>query len=225
MSTSMFTTVRMGDIIETEPIGGIRQKDEGDSGNRHCWVPTSAVSRGQGIIHRAPLEKTYGPVAEARTTQRHDLLLVGRGLERGMIASCARVDFDEPAAFAESLIRLRVKPSLAVPEYVRLYLTSRKGSAALAAAATGSLISNLSRRALQDVELRLPSFLDQVSIVDYMTSLDTKLAMLADTIEVLRDLQDTAREGLMSGTVVVTSSDHLGLMSTSKRDRSRKESA
>lgn len=43
---------------------------------------------------------------------------------------CAVVKFDRPAAFAESLIRLRVNLARALPDYLRLYLTSRQGSAA-----------------------------------------------------------------------------------------------
>ena len=107
--------------------------------------------------------------------------------------------FDAPAAFAESLIRLRVDQTRVHPDYMRLYLTSRRGSAALAAAATGSVISNLRREALQEVEVYLPALETQRKVVEVVTNIELQLADVETTLDLLRDLYDTAREGFTAG--------------------------
>lgn len=112
---------------------------------------------------------------------------------------CAVVKFDRPAAFAESLIRLRVNLARALPDYLRLYLTSRQGSAALAAAATGSVISNLRRDALQEVEIHLPDLETQRMIVEIMSSVEMQLGEVSATLKTFQDLYDTSSEGFAAG--------------------------
>jgi restriction endonuclease S subunit len=131
-----------------------------------------------------------------------DLLLVARGVERHESVPCAVVKFDRPAAFAESLIRLRVDQARVLPDFLRLYLTSRRGSAALAAAATGSVISNLRRDALQEVEIYLPHVDAQKKIVEIMSSVETPLGDVSATLKTFQDLYDTTREGFAAGILV-----------------------
>jgi type I restriction enzyme S subunit len=198
-----FRTLRLLDLLESEPTNGTRQDESAKA--TIPWVSSTLVNNAHEILRTAPSERTNGDVGD-RLTRRHDLLLVGRGFDRDSLARCARVDFDESAAFADSLIRLRIDSTVAEPEYVRLYLTSRKGSAALVAAATGNMISNLSRRALQEVEVSVPSLEDQRLIARYMTTLDEKIDDISQTLRVLRELQDTAREALTSGSITVSRS-------------------
>ena len=142
---------------------------------------------------------------KGRFVQEGDLLLVARGVERHGSVPCATVRFDTPAAFSEWLIRLRIDQSRAAPDYLRLYLTSRRGGAALAAAATGSVISNLQRDALGEVEVYLPDLETQKRVVETMTAIESHMADFEDTLEVLSNLRDTVREGFAAGILVAAS--------------------
>ena len=197
MPDSAFQELRLGDLLVAQPQSGIRQQEERRDGTTP-YVTTSAVSQGPPALTSAPKDITQGDV-KGRIVQRDDLLLVSRGVERHESVPCATVKFDQPAAFSESLIRLQVDQARVVPDYLRLYLTSRRGSAALAAAATGSVISNLRRDALQEVEVYLPDLATQRQIVEIMTNIESQLAEVGTTLDVLRDLFDTAREGFAAG--------------------------
>jgi restriction endonuclease S subunit len=161
------------------------------------------------VLADPPTDVTYGDL-KGRTVQRNDLLLVARGVERHESVPCAVVKFDGPAAFAESLIRLRVDRARVLPDYLRLYLTSRRGSAALAAAATGSVISNLRRDALQEVEIYLPDLGTQEKIVEIMSSVETQLGEVSATLKTFQDLYDTTREGFAAGILVPGSETEQG---------------
>ncbi len=197
MPDSSLKELRLGDLLVVQPQSGIRQQEEGRD-EAVPYVTTSAVSQGPPALTVAPKDITHGDL-RGRVVQRDDLLLVSRGVERQESVPCAAVKFDQPAAFSESLIRLRVDNARVLPDYLRLYLTSRRGSAALAAAATGSIISNLRREALQEVEVYLPDLATQRQIVEIMTKLESKLAEVGTTLDLLRDLFDTAREGFAAG--------------------------
>jgi len=197
MTRSRFAERRLGELLVAEPQSGIRQRDDGQD-EATPYVKTGAVSQGPSVLIGAPTDVTHGDVKD-RIVQWDDLLLVTRGVERHSSVPCAIVKFDSPAAFAQSLTRLRVDQGLVDPDYLRLYLASRRGSAALAAAATGSVISNLRREALQEVEVYLPDLEAQKKIVEAMTSIETQITEFGETLDVLRDLYDTAREGLAAG--------------------------
>lgn len=194
---SGFEDLRLGELLLTQPQSGIRQQDDG-SDEAIPYVTTRAVSRGASMLIDVPTDLTYGDV-KGRLVQRNDLLLVTRGVERHDSVPCASIKFDSPAAYAESLIRLRVDETRVDPDYLRLYLTSRQGSGALAAASTGSVISNLTRDALDEVQVFMPDLETQRRFVDVMAALETQVAEVGSTLEVLRDLYDTVREGFAAG--------------------------
>ena len=197
MAPSGFEEVRLGELLVIDPQSGIRQQEDGRNGVTP-YVTTGAVSRGPAVLVDPPADATHGDL-RGRIVQRDDLLLVARGVERHESVPCAIVKFDPPAAFAESLIRLRVDQSRVLPDYLRLYLTSRRGSAALAAAATGSVISNLRRDALQEVEIYLPDLETQTKIVEIMSTVETQLREVSATLKTFQDLYDTTREGFAAG--------------------------
>jgi type I restriction enzyme M protein len=192
--------VRLGELLVIEPLSGIRHQEDG--GNVATpYVTTGAVSQGPPVLVDPPPDVTHGDL-RGRTVLRDDLLLVARGVERHEFVPCAVVKFDDPAAFAESLIRLRVDQSRVLPDYLRLYLTSRRGSAALAAAATGSVISNLRKDALQEVEVYLPDLEAQMKIVEVMSSVEMLIERAIAELKAFQDLHDTTREGFAAGVLV-----------------------
>lgn len=205
MTNSGFSEQRLGELLVVEPQPGIRQRDDARD-EAIPYVTTGAVSQGSPVLIDPPTDVTHGDV-KGRVVQQGDLLLVTRGVERHESVPCATVKFDSPAAFAESLIRLRVDRTQVDPDYLRLYLTSRQGGAALAAAATGSVISNLRREALQEVEVYLPELQNQRKVVEIMTNIESQLTEIGSTLDVLRDLFDTAREGFIAGILMPVEDD------------------
>ena len=90
------------------------------------------------------------------------------------------------------------------PDYLRLYLTLRRVTAALTGAATGSVISNLRRDALKEGDVYLPDLETQKRLAETTRAIESHLTEFEDTLKVLSDLRYTAREGFASGILVAS---------------------
>lgn len=191
-------TARLGSILDGEPVTGMRRVDDGE-GVGLPYVSIGAVSSGEPRLLVPPQDRTFGE-AKGRLVKDGDLLLVSRGSDRQKPA-CSTVRFQVAAAFAESLVRLRIDPEFALSDYVRLYLTSRQGRSALAAAASGTTITNLNKRALMDVEIPLPSLDEQQAIVESALPVEQALQAGNQALDLIRDLHDSVREGLVGGLI------------------------
>ncbi len=192
-----FAYRRLGELLDAEPLPGTRQRQDGE-GDPTPYVTTGMVTHNGPVLRDLPTDRTFGEVSD-RVARNGDVLLMTRGIERYTSVPCATVKFDVPAAFSNSLIRLRVDQSRLDPDYLRMYLTSRRGSAALIAAATGSVISNLRRDALQEVEIHLPDIATQKAVAAGIAAIETHMAKVEDALTALSDLHDTTREGLIAG--------------------------
>jgi len=198
-ATGGYESRRLGDLLALEPASGVGRTDEGE-GEAIPYVTTEAVSQGPPVLQRLPAATTVGNV-RGRYAERGDLLLVARGVERLDTVPCAKVEFEGRAAYSQSLIRLRVNDEYVDPDYLRLYLSSRRGSAALAAAATGSVISNLRREALSDVEIQVPDLETQRQMVRELKSIEKAMGQMTGAVEAMENLYDTFRESLAAGSL------------------------
>lgn len=194
--------VRLGEIVEEPPRRGIQRKDDG-VGPSVPFVETRLVNDGRGRIERAPSGQSLSS-GVARNTRKGDLLLVNRGLAPDRQAACAVVEFEEPAAFSPSLTQVRLDRSRAVPHYVRLYFTSKQGSAALVAASSGTVVSNLKPANLAEIEIKLPSLSYQQEIVEAMAELEEQMAKVESLQETLYASHETLREGLINGVLEIS---------------------
>ena len=131
-------------------------------------------------------------------------MLVGRGLVEDRPVGCTVVGFEEPAEFSAYLIRLRLDRSRAIPDYVRIYLTSQQGKAALVAASTGTAWNNLKPSSLAEVEIMLPSLSEQEAIVEIMTGLEEQMAKVEVAQAALASIHETLREGVIAGALEVS---------------------
>lgn len=190
-------TFRLGELLSTKPQAGSRQKSDGP-GETYPFIETRSVSAGAPSLLEPPIEATTTKRGIS-ITQFGDLLILSRGVERNESVPCATVRFDGPAAFAESLILLRPNTDLVDPDFLRLYLQSRRGSSALAAAATGSVISNLTRDAMMDVEIVLPDLAAQRGISHTLVAMEVEREEMKARLDLFGSLLDTAREGLTGG--------------------------
>lgn len=202
MADDKMRTIRLGEVVVAPPTPGIKQSSSGVGAPVH-FIGAAAVVDGRAGLEVVPTELTYAAPRD-RLVAEGDLLLLNRGLERRDRVPCSVVRFKEAAAFAETLTRVRLDPTLVDADYVRLFLTSRRGATALAAATAGGSVSVLRKDALLDVELVVPDLPAQHRAVEKMRQLETQVREAEDTASLLRDLYDTTREGLIGGQLRVT---------------------
>jgi len=196
-------TVPLGDLIKGAPRTGVRQ-EEGEVAASTPFISTGLVSAGLPILAQPPEEFTAIDPKD-RTVRRGDLLLVSRGVNFEKPTRCSKVEFDECAAYSESLVRLRIKPEIADPDYVRLFLTSRLGRLSLGAIATGSVITNLPYRSLVRAQIRVPDLNHQREIVTVMRDIEQAEIDLETLISTVSRTRDALQEALIRDLLQPTS--------------------
>lgn len=197
---SSHPTCRLSEILLEAPITGIRQ-GKSDSREGTLFIATACVSGGAPILNEPPQEYT-SKAPRGRLVQLGDLLLISRAVDRVRPIGCAKVAFEAPATFSDSLIRLRINQDLADPDYVRLFLTSRQGRLATEAVATGTVITNLPKKAVENLKLPLPELSAQRRLADTMAGIESMLVQLTKLSTSIERLHDVAREGLISEVLV-----------------------
>ena len=199
MNSQVFA--RLGEIVSAPLKRGTQRRDDRD-GQQVPFVDTRKVTEGPAKLVTPPREQIVAWSGAPRTREG-DLLLVSRGLTADRKVGCVLVAFAESAEFSASLTRVRVDRSRAVPDYVRLYLTSQQGRAALIAASTGTVVSNLRPSSLAEIEIRLPSLSDQEAIVEAMAGLEEQMARVESIRETLQSAHETLREALINGVLEI----------------------
>lgn len=189
----------LGDLLDGSPVRGRSQDTDGADG-MIPWIPTGQVTGGSGVVYSTPDEMTSNMPRE-RLTQKGDLLLAIRGVEKASDIGCSSIEFKEPAAYAQSLMRLRVNPEVILADYLRAYLTSEKGRIALSGAATGTVISNVSAAALERIEVLLPDLATQAEIVETLQKIEFAVEELGSVYDTAADFYRTMKEGITSGII------------------------
>jgi hypothetical protein len=177
-------------------------RQDSDDGDMIPYVTTGLVAA-KAVIDQPPPEETRR-APKGRWASFGDILLQCRGIERRARVPAAMVRLDDDLAFAESLILVRIDPTRADPDYIRLYLASEVAGAALAAAATGTTISYLRPEALTGLRLSLPGLEVQREIAAKVTGMQANLRTIETTAATFRDLIDVASEGLLTGSLRIS---------------------
>ncbi|MFA6010151.1 MAG: restriction endonuclease subunit S [Desulfobacteraceae bacterium] len=103
-------------------------------------------------------------VKEHHFAQRGDLVFRSRGH-----VTTAAILLDDPgkAVVAAPLLRIRVtKPEAVLPEYLNWYISQRDAQIFLTSRADGSAQKMISKQAIEDLEVALPSLENQKNIVE-----------------------------------------------------------
>jgi restriction endonuclease S subunit len=106
-------------------------------------------------------------VKEHHLAQRGDLVFRSRGH-----VTTAAVLLEDPgkAVVAAPLLRIRVtKPDKVLPEYLNWYISQRDAQIFLTSRAKGTVQKMISKQAIEDLEVALPSLEKQKNIVDLAT--------------------------------------------------------
>jgi restriction endonuclease S subunit len=106
-------------------------------------------------------------VKEHHLAQRNDLVFRSRGQ-----VTTAAVLLEDPgkAVVAAPLLRIRVtKPDKVLPEYLNWYISQRDAQIFLTSRAKGTVQKMISKQAIEDMEVALPSLEKQKRIVELAT--------------------------------------------------------
>lgn len=110
--------------------------------------------------------------------EKGDILLSNRGKLRAMVMPIGG-DF----VFPSSIYAIRLNSKKYIPEFVSTYLNSEAGQAQLLAMSSGSYISNLTKTALEDIELPDVSIDRQTKIAEIDVNLSKyRIAIAQKTI-------------------------------------------
>jgi hypothetical protein len=200
-----FEEVRLGQLLAAEPLAGVRQQEPHGTATMP-YVTATRISGGPAFIDSEPEDRTQA-VPPGRTTWPGDILLASRGVERRETVPGAIVRLSQPLAYSESLVRIRIDPNRADPDYVRLFLTSKAGAARLAAVASGTTISYLRPGAVEGIKLSLPALEVQRAVAAEITAMEGRLAELQATVGTFGSLVDWTIEGIITGALTLRDID------------------
>jgi type I restriction enzyme M protein len=196
--------IELGDLLLLPPQRGRRRKENGDDSmpivtgdDVHRTTPSGYCLRD------LPQTITHTDVGD-RVVRRGDLLLPIRGFEPDAPIPCVIVDFSGSAAFDASLMRLRFDPERMEPHYARLFITSRQGRQAVAAASSGVAASRLQPKLVSSITVPVPPLAVQRSIVEAVRQIGDEWQHLVEASDTIAAALDTAREGVVGGAFIVT---------------------
>ncbi|MFU8861378.1 MAG: restriction endonuclease subunit S [Cyclonatronaceae bacterium] len=129
-------------------------------------------------------EITMEDVKKHHLAQKGDLVFRSRG---HVNTSAILIDDPGSAVVAAPLLRIRVtKPDLVLPEYLNWYIRQRDAQVFLASRARGTVQKMISKQAIEELEVALPSIEKQKKIVELASLINreqTLLNTLADKRE------------------------------------------
>ncbi|MEW6536831.1 MAG: restriction endonuclease subunit S [Candidatus Auribacterota bacterium] len=125
-----------------------------------------------------------GTLKKHHLVQKGDLVFRSRGL-----AATSAILLDDPgkAVVAAPLLRIRItKPEKILPEYLNWYISQRDAQIFLTSRAKGTVQKMITKQAIEDLEVLLPSLEQQKNIVD-LASLSAREQALLHTLAEKRE--------------------------------------
>lgn len=120
-----------------------------------------------------------GAIKEHHFVKKGDLVFRSRGQ---LTTSAILLEDTGKAVVAAPLLRIRItKPEKVLPEYLNWYISQRDAQIFLTSRAKGTVQKMISKQAIEDLEVSLPSLEKQKSIVE-MASLITREQTLLHTL-------------------------------------------
>ncbi len=129
-----------------------------------------------GVIDLKNLDKTQIPrINHNQSLRKGDLILKTRGLGTKAFL------LDEPlenVIIAAPLLRIRVKRSKILPEYLLWYLNRNKAQAFFKSRARGTFQKMVTKQVLEELEIEIPPFEKQKKIVEISQLAQKELALM-----------------------------------------------
>lgn len=145
--------------------------------------------QGEPLVNTGTLTRVSLDIPEHLAyLQKNDILLIARGMKSGAFRSTVFMS-DEPNVIASSSVHIiRIKNKEVLPEYVSLYLNTPLAQFALSQVISGSYIGSLSRSALEDIFVPIPSLQKQKIMVDLQHNLINQLKLLSKKNELKQNI-------------------------------------
>lgn len=90
-----------------------------------------------------------------------DVIITSRGSFRSAV-----IKTDKIILAASSVYIIRIKNNAVLPEYLALFLNSRRAQGQLLQVSTGAVINNLKRKNLEKIKVTIPDIVSQKKIID-----------------------------------------------------------
>lgn len=133
-------------------------------------------------------------VRDSRRRAAHGDLLISRRTSPEGEVTASVVNVAAPVVFADSLLLLRPNAQVVDAHFLRIYLTSKLGAAALKAGVSGSGLMHLDRKALLDVDIDLPSLEAQQQTVLTVRAIEQWRELLQELESAVTDVEQAAKE-------------------------------
>jgi restriction endonuclease S subunit len=131
---------------------------------------------------------SQAPVRSEAYLKKGDVVLVARASGPGSFRS-AVFEIDTPRVVASgSLLIVRPNTEIVLPEYVSVYLNSNEGQRQLGEKLSGATIKAISRSALEDIQIPLPSIETQRTIVALDQNIRKKEQLYARKTQIERSM-------------------------------------
>lgn len=191
---------RLGDIGYT--YGGLTGKTKADFGNGSSQYITFMNVMSNVVIDCSDFERVRIAATESQNrVMRGDLLFNGSSETPEEVAMCALLTVDVPNLFLNSFcFGFRVRDSAQTDGlFLVYYIRSREGRELMKSLAQGSTRYNLSKGALLDASLRLPSQGEQAAIAAVLSDMDAELSVLEVRRDKTRALKQAMMQELLTG--------------------------
>lgn len=172
------TAMKLGDIAQVIPgyafRGAIKPDKTGDT----------FVLQAKDLVQGSPIKgvDTLTPIAldvsYSSFLQKHDVLLVARGMKAGSFRSTVFMAEDTNVIASASVHVIRPVTPNVIPEYLSHYLNSKKGQDDLTQIVTGSYIGAIPRRSLEQMRIPIPDLNKQKAIVDLFNNIQAQQKLL-----------------------------------------------
>ena len=120
-------------------------------------------------------------IKDHHLVKKGDLIFRSRGL---LNTSAILLDDPGKAVVAAPLLRIRItKPDLIIPEYLNWYISQRDAQAFFNSRAKGTVQKMISKQAIEELEISLPSLEKQKSILELATLSTREQTLLKEIAE------------------------------------------
>lgn len=128
---------------------------------------------------------------ESSHLKYNDIVIVARGLKAGAFRATTIKSNNQNIIASSSVHIIRLNNSSVEPDYISHYLNSSLAQSELAKEVKGSYIGVLPRKALEDLDIPLPSLEKQKILIDLHTNLIAQTKISAHRNHIIHTMIDT----------------------------------
>ena len=174
-----------------------------DSLNGHCCV-LQASNIKQGLVGGLLAQVDLPKLNDRHIVRGGDIVLSNRGnfkaglIDNDGLAYAVAAKHDLPAIIASSLFRLRVLDSSGLlPDYLVLWFNSSLGQQSLEGLSLGAAIKNITKSALKDLSIHVPSLAKQQQVVAIYRNSQQRQQLYKRQLELQQQIADAAIKQLI----------------------------